>query len=177
MKTNDQLGIKHNKYLRTEWKRLYISTLGTMKTCHAQDMFSLFTWIKTINTIRHKETYTDISHLYGRRVRLTIWQPHLSVWTGRQSLLTFCQMSSNCSTPSATFFRHRSISPGREETRRRRRRVSGVWRRCSSWELKKKKEPRLRLGTIWYQFQSRALVSIPEAFKRCEQMQDDEKTH
>ena len=30
---------------------------------------------------------------------------------------TFCQMSSNCSTPSATLFRHLSISPGLEEER------------------------------------------------------------
>lgn len=28
-----------------------------------------------------------------------------------QRSLTFCQMSSNCSTPSATFFKHLSISP------------------------------------------------------------------
>lgn len=31
--------------------------------------------------------------------------------------LTFCQISSNCSTPSATFFRHRSISPGGDQKR------------------------------------------------------------
>lgn len=30
---------------------------------------------------------------------------------GCKSSLTFCQISSNCSTPSATFFKHLSISP------------------------------------------------------------------
>lgn len=39
------------------------------------------------------------------------------------SFLTFCQMSSNCSTPSATFFRHRSISPGGEERSRTTERI------------------------------------------------------
>lgn len=34
----------------------------------------------------------------------------------QQSWLTFCQMSSNCSTPSPTFFRHRSISPAEKRT-------------------------------------------------------------
>lgn len=47
---------------------------------------------------------------------------HLSQSQWR-SFLTFCQMSSNCSTPSATFFRHRSISPGGEERSRTTERI------------------------------------------------------
>lgn len=40
---------------------------------------------------------------------------YFSFWLLLEALWTFCQMSSNCSTPSATFFRHRSISPVTEE--------------------------------------------------------------
>ena len=37
---------------------------------------------------------------------------YFSFWLVLDALCTFCQVSSNFSTPSATFFRHRSISAG-----------------------------------------------------------------
>lgn len=43
--------------------------------------------------------------------------PWRCTWIFRPSPGTFCQISSNCSTPSDTFLRQRSISPGREERR------------------------------------------------------------
>lgn len=66
--------------------------------------------------------------------RLSLWnvRPGLTFWLLFVALCTFCQISSNVSTPSVTFFRHLSISPvsgkkvKNEATKRKKKRMEFI---------------------------------------------------
>ena len=65
---------------------------------------------RNVNRGRERETHTERSGHALEYVFIHSSDIHKGV--GRtESLLTFFQISSNVSTPSATFFRHLSISP------------------------------------------------------------------
>lgn len=95
---------------------------NTMMWCFGQwirqkmGFFLISYWDFLQSFLKSPKNNTKQLYLNGSKMN------HLSQSQWR-SFLTFCQMSSNCSTPSATFFRHRSISPGGEERSRTTERI------------------------------------------------------
>ena len=96
-----------------------------MLGCFKLSSSSRRVWLKfTISMSFRLSMRTDLSLISADAIHVLIWSrsrcsflisffrssSYFSFWFELEALWTFCQISSNFSTPSATFFRHRSIS-------------------------------------------------------------------